>query len=129
MNEWTDLMKLMITFHNYVNAPKIKVILRKKTVYSKHFRMCKSTLQNSSSGQGSPLYITSGDISSTNSNETAVIESRDTGVDDCSDPVSDPGNKFITHFMLFTSLASMIILINRDQHNMYISGHSKKKSL
>ena len=91
-------------FSQFCECAKNKtVILRKKTVYSKHFRMCKSTLQNSSSGQGSQLYITSGDISSTNSNETAVIESRDTGVDDCSDPVSDPGNKFITHFMLFTS--------------------------
>jgi hypothetical protein len=50
-----------------------------------------STLQNSSSGQGSPLYITSGDINSTNSNETVVIASRDTGCDgDCSEPLSDP---------------------------------------
>jgi len=76
--------------------------IKQETVYSQHLYMCKSTLQNSSSGQGSPLYITSGDISSTNSNDTAVIESRDTGAADCSDPVSDPGNKSMTLIMLFT---------------------------
>ena len=89
-----------------VGLKKLKLktmILKQNTVYNKHFHMCKSTLQNSSSGQGSPLYITSGDISSTNSNETAVIESRDTGAADCSDPVSDPGNKSMTLIMLFTS--------------------------
>lgn len=78
------------------------VILKQKTVYSQHLHMCKSTLQNSSSGQGSPLYITSGDISSTNNNDTAVTESRDTGAADCSDPVSDPGNKSMTLIVLFT---------------------------
>jgi hypothetical protein len=82
-----------------------------KTVHHKHFHICKSTLQNSSSGQGSPLYITSGDISSTNSNDTAVIESRDTGVGDCSDPVSDPEKKIThTHVMLFSSPSCRSVL-------------------
>jgi len=88
-----------------VGLKKLKlktVILKQKTVFGQHLHMCKSTLQNSSSGQGRPLYITSGDISSTNSNDTAVIESRETGDADCSDPVSDPGNKSMTLIMLFT---------------------------